>query len=962
MIDDVCTVGMVDSGNSFHTAISKELAERLGIRTEELKTVPGKEMVGTAEDGAQLKVLGQVRKRLMMRLPADSPTIIIKPFVLEGLAMPLNISGPLMELCDISIKVGKYVKFKKHRILMAMRPTAETKAHVAPFSPLYIAQDIEVPPRSMIHLPVMIPPRMIKQYSDSKIVVMADEKLLRNKKGVMAFNRTMVKTQSHDGKWYAKVGMMNETSRPVYFWRGTLYGKGYPVADQDESNPEPWKISIIGNLQQLREKGKQMQEKEEKNGQREGVINAHQHQFKLEGQNKKLEEWMEGPITKSNIQRRSDHLVSNFKIDENDNLKEGDRRQHLIDLLLYFWEVFSWDGRIGNTDLIYHNLTSKAGSRPVRQKVRTIHQALEPSLQQQLIKWLDNKIIEPSDSDWNTNLLALYKPGGDVRWVLDLTALNRVTEIDTFPVGDVLSNLARLGKSKYFSVVDSQGAYHVIPIHPEDRYKTAFLTPWNSFQFRYMPFGMASAGATFCRLNQLIMGKAAITSDEALSYIDDLLILGAGFDEHLHNLYKTMRAYAEAGLLLNPSKCEFAKSEVKYLGHIISEQGTKMMPDYVKAVREWPLPTTRKELRIVLGKMKYYRKFIRGFANIARPLTDKLSKKDEHGYSNDEAVFETSEEYKKAFDELKQALTHAPLLAHPRFDNLKEEPFVMDTDWSEETQCISAALHQRQWQSMLEKAEMKLVERPIAFMSKKLPEATKSYTPMKGELAAVIYYLEYFEYYARTGTIVLRTDHQALLALKNSTEKRGQWARWRQRLALFNYSIEHRKGTSNTNADALSRATHVQRDESTDIDIFNEEEDGLQIHSIRSKAILSFGLPELEQIEYLVDGLATLSYDANEFVITASELKECQLSNDALKEIRQMLKRGDTPDHSMISRASPEMRNWLGRYNQLGLDSNGLIRYHTWISGVHGSAYDEDNGGTEVKLVVLPEEAVYDTR
>ena len=154
----------------------------------------------------------------------------------------------------------------------------------------------------------------------------------------------------------------------------------------------------------------------------------------------------------------------------------------------------------------------------------------------------------------------------------------------------------------------------------------------------------------------------------------------------------------------------------------------------------------------------------------------------------------------------------------------------------------------------------------------------------------------------------------------------------------------------------------MQRDESTYIDIFNEEEDGLQIHSIRSKAILSFGLPELERMEYLVDRLATLSYDANEFVITASELKECQLSNDALKEIRQMLKRGDTPDHSMISRASPEMRNWLGRYNQLGLDSNGLIRYHTWISGVHGSAYDEDNGGTEVKLVVLPEEAVYDTR
>ena len=200
IVSDVCTVGMLDSGNTFHTVISDKFAKELGIDIDNLKIVSGKEMVGTAKDGAQLKVLGQVRSRLTMRLSHGTPPIVIKPFVVKGLAMPLNISGPLMERCGMSIKVGRYVKYRRYKVPLATQPKAETRASVCTVCPLYLAKDVEIGPKQMMHLPVVIPSRMADQYVNSKIVVMADEGLTKGKKSVSAFNRTMVKTQISDGK------------------------------------------------------------------------------------------------------------------------------------------------------------------------------------------------------------------------------------------------------------------------------------------------------------------------------------------------------------------------------------------------------------------------------------------------------------------------------------------------------------------------------------------------------------------------------------------------------------------------------------------------------------------------------------------------------------------------------------------------------------------------------------------
>ena len=957
-VEDTVTTAMIDTGNTFHSVMSEKLAKAIGVDVNNLRRIPGKDRVGTAGEGEELEVLGQVRKRLTMRLTAHTRPLYIRPMIVKGLSMNLNLSGPWMSANKMKIDPGKSLMYDGKAIPLISRNHIQESASVQhACCNLYTDKDLVIGPKSVVHAPVVVPPRMQEQYTNERIVVMGNQKVEQKHK-VKTFQRTLVKLHTEGDRLKCKVGYRNDSNKAIKIPKGTCYGQGFPTTNEAGLEKQPWKICVYedGRLAE-KTRGRSRQKSSEpkprdkppERQQTDGVIKAQHAQFDKEGQTKKLDEWMEGPTNRSNFDQRCEHLRKTFKLDENENLETQSEKQQVLMVLLNFWENFSWDGRIGRTHLINHHLTLKAGVKPVRQKVRPIHPALEPSLQQQLLKWLRNNIIEPTDSSWNSNLLACYKPGGDVRWVVDFTSLNRVCEVDVFPVGDVQSNLTRLSKAKLYSLIDSQGAYHVIPIHPEDRYKTAFITPYNTYHFKYMPFGMAAAGATFCRLNQLIMGKAGITGDQALAYIDDLLVLGADFRSHLKNLFKTMKAYADAGILLNPQKCEFFKKEAKYLGYLISPSGTQPLPDYVKAVATWELPTNRHQLRVFLGKTNYYKRFLRNHAIIAKPLTDALKKDGEYAHLSDTDEYKPNDAYKEAFEKLKAALVEAPQLTHPRFDNLVQEPFVLDTDWAEDTLCIASALHQRQIEVI--NGKKKLIERPIAFMSKKLGEAAKSYSPMKGELAAVLHYLDYFAFYATVGRIVIRTDHQALLALRNSTETRGQWARWRTRLGTYNYCIEHRKGKDNQNADSLSRASHVKYAEDEDVDIFNEAEDGVQIVAIERIAINRFGE---DIVSTLADSQGLAGLEQLEGAITITDMRNAQDRDEALTEVRRMLQDNEYPSRDTTVTASNELREWLDVYDQLYVSKDGLIRYSTRLSRDDGESWQEHN------LVALPEDAAYD--
>ena len=199
--------------------------------------------------------------------------------------------------------------------------------------------------------------------------------------------------------------------------------------------------------------------------------------------------------------------------------------------------------------------------------------------------------------------------------------------------------------------------------------KTAFVTPQGLYEFQVMPFGLANAPAVFQRLMQrVLMGLNQSSGQQFVAvYIDDILIFSRTLEEHLLHIESVLRKVRESGLKLNPSKCAFIRTEVEYLGHIITTSGLKVNPNKVLAVQKFPIPTSVHQVCQFLGLVSYYRRFIAGFADIAYPFHT-LTKKD--------VSFVWSTGCQKAFDLLKSKLSSAPILVYPNFD-LK---FVLETD------------------------------------------------------------------------------------------------------------------------------------------------------------------------------------------------------------------------------------------------------------------------------------------
>ena len=211
---------------------------------------------------------------------------------------------------------------------------------------------------------------------------------------------------------------------------------------------------------------------------------------------------------------------------------------------------------------------------------------------------------------------------------------------------------------------------------------------------------------------------------------------------------------------------------------------------YTKIVEDWPLPKSVKDVRVFLGKVSYYRRFISGFSEAAAPLTDLTKESD----TNKEFVL--SENAIQAFKALKEKLNKSPILAYSRFDS--DKPFILDTDWSCDPGAIGGVLSQEQDGE----------ERVIAYGAKKLNEAEKNYSSHKGELLAAIFFIRHWKYYLGYRPFVLRTDHEALKWIRGIEEPKGMILRWLETLANHEFTVEFRAGKKHGNADSLSRTEH----------------------------------------------------------------------------------------------------------------------------------------------------------
>ena len=278
----------------------------------------------------------------------------------------------------------------------------------------------------------------------------------------------------------------------------------------------------------------------------------------------------------------------------------------------------------------------------------------------------------------------------------------------------------------------------------------------------------------------MTMVLAGLHWDICLVYIDDIIVMGRSFEEHLENVEQVFQRLRMANLKLKPTKCRLFKERVTFLGHVVSSRGIEPDPVKISCIATCPEPTNLTELRSFLGRASYYKSFVEGFGELARPL---------YGFTKRGIQFKWSESQRRAFENLKTRLCSAPVLATPT----AEGDFVLDVDAS--TYGAGAILHQYQ----------KGVLRVIGYASRQFNTAERTYCTTRQELAAVVFGLKRFHQYLLGRRVLVRSDHAALTYLRRTKEPVAQQARWLDFVEQFDITVQHRSGSAHRAADALSR-------------------------------------------------------------------------------------------------------------------------------------------------------------
>ncbi|KAM0724679.1 Retrovirus-related Pol polyprotein from transposon 17.6 [Formica fusca] len=362
--------------------------------------------------------------------------------------------------------------------------------------------------------------------------------------------------------------------------------------------------------------------------------------------------------------------------------------------------------------------------------------------------------------------------------VLDFRALNDKTIGDAYPLPNIVDILDQLGGARYFSVCDLASGFHQIKMNREDGHKTAFTTPFGHYEFDRMPFGPKNAPATFQCLMDLVL--TGLQGKELFVYMDDIVIYATSVEEQERKYSALIERLREANLKLQPDKCEFLKTEVTYLGHVISKDGVKPDPKKLEAVQRFPRPKTSKNIKQFLGLAGYYRRFIPNFSKFTKPLTNLLK--------NDNR-FEWTSVQEESFEISKQKLCEEPVLQYPDFS----KSFILTTDAS--GIAVGGILSQGEINKDL----------PIAYSSRTLTDNELKYDTYEKEALAIVYCVKHFRPYLYGRKFTLVTDHKPLMWFKNAQDANMRILRWRLKLAEYDYEVVYKAGKTNVNADALSR-------------------------------------------------------------------------------------------------------------------------------------------------------------
>lgn len=433
------------------------------------------------------------------------------------------------------------------------------------------------------------------------------------------------------------------------------------------------------------------------------------------------------------------------------------------------------------SDATHHEIKTTT-LQPIQNKIYRLPKVHEAAVEKEINKLIRQNIIIPSVSPYNSPLWVVPKKsnGKEKKWriVVDYRKLNNVTVGDSFPLPNINHILDQLGRAVYFTSLDLASGFHQILMNPDDRHKTAFSTPNGHYEFLRMPFGLKNAPATFQRMMTNIL--TGLQGSQCFVYLDDIVIYANNIEDHKKKLSTIFNRLRHNNLKLQPEKCIFLRKEITYLGHVISQEGVKPEPNKIISLKNYPKPRNVKEIQQFLGFCGYYRKFIKNFSVIANPLV-KLTKKKEE--------FKWLPEQEQAFQKFKTILTSDSILIYPDF----KKTFILTTDAC--NYAVGAVLSQGEIGS----------DRPIAYASSKISNAQQNYSTTEKELLAIVWAVKHFRPYLFGQKFKIITDHRPLTWLFNCKDPSSRLVRWRLQLEEYDYEIEYKPGTMNSNADALSR-------------------------------------------------------------------------------------------------------------------------------------------------------------
>ncbi len=500
-------------------------------------------------------------------------------------------------------------------------------------------------------------------------------------------------------------------------------------------------------------------------------------------------DWYRGPTDQLHVHQTDwKYLDVSREGEETRNIKVGinlsdEEVAKYKELVMEYRDIFAWsykDLKGIPPEITQHRIPLIPGAIPIRQKERRMNPQLQLVVKAELEKLLQAGFIKPVEiTDWVSPMVLVKKKNGKLRVCIDYRKLNKNTQKDHFPLPFINNILDEVAGHEMYTFMDGYSGYNQVSIAPEDRHKTAFTTPWGTFIFLVMPFGLCNAPSAFQRT--MTYAFSDLLHKSMTVFIDDFSTQ-SNAETHLECVQEAFNRCRKAGIALNPEKLFLAVVKGILLGYVVSKDGREPDPEKVAVIKNLAPPINVKGVERMLGHIGWYRELIPDYATRTVPIT-RLQRKL--------VKFEWTEECQTAFEWLKERLSAYPVLKPPNW----EVPFHIYCDAS--AVAVGSALCQP--------TDEGKKDYPIAFASKQLNAAEKNYTTTERECLAMVFSVKKFRHYLLLNPIVFFVDHMAIKYLVNKADLSGRIARWVLLLEEFDYTVEYKPGKLHHQADHLSR-------------------------------------------------------------------------------------------------------------------------------------------------------------